>query len=297
MLKKHSDLEEKIVGNLPCLQSKLLSEYSEISHLFTTRAGGVSEGEYSSLNLSFARNDNPEHVAENFRRVAVALGCQASDIVSTVQTHTDNIRIVTAEDKGKGVTKPVDYEDIDALITNEAGIALSVYTADCIPVLFYDPVKGVIATAHCGWRGTASLLQQKVIAVMQEKYGCKTENILAVLGPGICQKCYEVSEDVAKVFYRISEKTKNFLKPIQDSKLYDETGNCEIVIPGCQEGKYQVDLWLANLLLLCEVGVLPEHIGVSYACTNENFDRLFSHRATAGKRGNLGGFIMLKEKE
>jgi len=292
--KKMNTLVETTKHDLPVLISPALEHFSGLNHFFTTRLGGVSEGIYESLNLSFSLEDQKENVTENYKRVAKALECSCDDIVLTAQTHTNSFRIVTKEDAGKGVVRPSDFHDIDGLLTKEKGIALSVFTADCIPILYFDPVKEVIGTSHCGWRGTASLMQSKIVQTMGKEFGSHPEDIYVVMGPGICQNCYEVSQDVADVFFDIEKRTKKSLKELSAKEMYDAEGNACIVRKGKQAGKYHVDLWLANLCILMQEGVLPEHVSISNYCTAQNSQYLFSHRATQGKRGIMGGFIRMK---
>lgn len=248
-----------------------------VSHLFSTRMGGVSEGMFSTLNFSYTRGDKKEAVDENFRRIAGVLGCKCEDFVCSDQTHTLNIRKVTKEDCGKGVTRPKDYHDVDGLVTDEEGIALATFYADCVPLFFLDPVKRVTGLAHSGWRGTAGRMGGRMIAFMEKEYGCKKENIFAAIGPSICADCYEVSEDVAGVF-----KTEFGDTVLKSGKVY---------------GKYQLDLWKANEMVLLQAGLMPEQITVTDICTCCNDQLLFSHRASRGKRGNLGAFLMLKSMD
>ncbi|MBR1691772.1 MAG: peptidoglycan editing factor PgeF, partial [Lachnospiraceae bacterium] len=192
------------------------------------------------------------------------------------QTHTTNVRIVTEEDCGKGVTRPKDYTDVDGLITDKPGVVLGTFYADCVPLYFYDPVKGVVALSHSGWRGTVARMGEVTVDTMVREFGCARETILAAVGPSICQDCYEVSEDVAEAF------RKEF-----------SGREAALLQPGAEEGKYQLDLWRANEIVLLEAGIRREHLEVTDICTCCNPAYLFSHRASKGKRGNLGAFIML----
>ena len=252
-----------------------LSKIEGITHLFTTRLGGVSEGIFDSMNLSYTRGDKKESVDENYRRIAAMLGCSPADIVCSDQTHTTNIRKVTAADKGKGVIRERDYTDIDGLVTNEPGIALATFYADCVPLYFADPVKKVIGLAHSGWRGTVGRIGAEMIKKMEQEYGCDRKDIVVANGPSICKDCYEVSEDVAEQFEA-------------------EFGS-KVLEPGKAEGKYQLDLWKANEMVFLQAGIWPEHISVTDICTCCNHKLLFSHRASKGQRGNLGAFLMLNK--
>lgn len=271
-----------------------LTDTGIVRHLFTTRTGGVSEGIFSSLNLSFTRGDNPVHVLENYRRVTCALGCTPEDIVCSDQTHTSNIRLVKNSDRGKGVTCPKDFTDIDGLVTNVPGIALATFYADCVPLYFVDPVHHAIGLAHSGWKGTVLGMGGKMVERMQKEFGTRPEDLQAAIGPSICRECYEISEDVAQYFKTMSDESEEFLQEIKDKTCYIQE-DLRILYPGKKEGKYQLDLWLANLIILHKAGIPLCNITVTDICTCHNPDYLFSHRASLGKRGNLGAFLLLKE--
>lgn len=267
-------LEEGERNGFLYLTFPAFTETGLVSHLFTTRAGGVSRGIFSTLNLSFTRGDREEDVLENYRRTAAVLGCRVEDMVCSDQTHTVNIRKVTKEDRGKGVTRPRDYRDVDGLVTDEPGVALAAFFADCVPLYFLDTRRRVIGLAHSGWRGTAGRIGREMIETMEREYGCGREHILAGIGPSICRECYEVSEDVAEIFRK-------------------EFGE-RVLSAGKEKGKYQLDLWEANRLVLRQAGLAEEKITVTDICTCCNPALLFSHRASGGKRGNMGAFLMLK---
>ena len=246
-----------------------------VRHGFSTRMGGVSKGYLGTMNLSFTRGDREENVRENFRRIADAIGFREEQLVFSAQVHETKIRKVTAANRGEGITKET-APGIDGLATDEADVPLYTSYADCVPLLFYDPQKKVVAMAHSGWRGTAARIGAKMVHFMEKEYGSRAENIIAAVGPSICRKCYEVSEDVAQAF-------REAFRPEQFPLLFDEKG----------QGKYQLDLWEANRIILTEVGILPEHLDVTDLCTCCNHDKLFSHRASHGKRGNMGCFMCL----
>ena len=166
-----------------------LEETGIVRHLITTRLGGVSKGEFSSMSLSFTRGDREEDVKENYRRIGQVLGCPPENMTASQQTHTTNIRRVTSADRGMGVTRPLDYQDIDGLMTDEPGIALVTYYADCVPLLFVDPVHRAIGTAHSGWRGTACRMGQCMVKTMGEDFGTRPEELYTAIGPSICQDC------------------------------------------------------------------------------------------------------------
>ena len=261
---------------LPLLKYPLLDQTGIIEHCFTTRLGGVSEGIYSTLNFSFTRGDNPEAVRENYRRVAETFGKTVDDFVCTDQTHTTNVLQVGKEERGYGVTKERPYTDIDGLITNEPGVILSTFYADCVPLYFVDLVNKAIGLSHSGWRGTVGRMGQKTLEAMAEAYGTKPEDVYAAVGPSICQDCYEISEDVAEHFYQ------------------EFQGHGDEILINKGNGKYQLDLWKTNEIVLLEAGIKKEHLALTNVCTCCNSEVLFSHRASHGKRGNLAAFLMLK---
>ena len=272
-----SQMQMKEKNGVCYLTFSAFEETGLVRNLFSTRLGGVSEGCLSTMNLSYQRGDKKENVDENFRRIAGVLNCEIDDFVFSDQTHTTNVKIVTVKDKGKGITKEKDYADIDGLITNEKGIVLSTFYADCVPLYFLDPIKKVIALSHSGWKGTVNKIGEKTIGLMREHFGCKKDDILAAIGPSICKNCYEVSKDVSDAFYR---------------EFYDSNDIHRIIYPKSEE-KAMLDLWQANVAILKEAGLKESNISVANICTSCNKDMLFSHRGSNGKRGNLGAFLML----
>lgn len=260
---------------LPLFHYPLLDETGIVRHCFTTRYGGVSEGMLSKLNLSFTRGDVKESVEENYRRIAEAMGVPYEKIVCSDQTHTTNVRVVTEADAGTGIIRPKDYTDVDGLITNVPEITLATFYADCVPLYFVDPVHHAIGLSHSGWRGTVARMGKCTLEAMRREYGTKAADVYCAIGPSICQDCYEVSEDVAVQFEEAFSG--------HESEILLNKGN----------GKYQLDLWKANEIVLLEAGVKPEHLAVTDVCTCCNPELLFSHRASHGKRGNLGAFLCL----
>lgn len=263
------------VGEVSCpyITFEPLDSIPYIKHGFSTRLGGVSEGKYSTMNLSFSSGDTDENVYENHRRLAKSMGMECERMVSTHQVHTANIRVVTEQDCGKGVTIPKDWTDNDAHITNCPNVFLKISVADCVPVFLVDTEKKAVGAIHSGWRGTVLKISKKTIEKMKEVYGTDTKDITAVIGPSICQKCYEVSYDVCEKFIQIfgGKYTDSYIKEF--------------------DGRYYLNLWEANRLILLEAGVKEENITISGLCTCCNHELLFSHRATKGERGGMAGFI------
>lgn len=256
-----------------------LSATGIVSHCFSTRMGGVSEGIYSSMNLSYSRGDNPDAVTCNFKRLAEAMNWDINNMIFSDQTHTTNIRKITEEDAGKGIVRERDYTDIDGMITNIPGLILSTFYADCVPLYFVDPVHRAIGLSHSGWKGTVGRIGKCTIDAMTHEYGTVASDLICAIGPSICQDCYEVSLDVAEAFMR------EF--PVNTSDIIYEKE------PVNGERKFQLNLWEACKTVLIDAGVLPENIAVTDICTCCNPELLFSHRASHGKRGNLGAFLCL----
>ncbi len=244
-----------------------------VPHGFTSRVGGVSEGCFSGLNLGAHRGDKPECVEENYRRLADALGFSLENLVPAHQTHSDIVRAVD-KDSCLGSISHRDYPVCDALITNTPGIALLVFTADCTPILFYDPVTGAVGAAHAGWRGTAAGIAAKTVAAMVSHYGCKPENIRAAIGPNISACCFETDEDVpGAMLAALGEEAQKSIRQADQ--------------------KYYVNLKELNALWLRRSGVTQ--ITVSDDCTACQSLRFWSHRRHGDRRGSQGGIIVCRE--
>lgn len=267
------EIEDKSV---PLLYFPILENTGIVEHCFTTREGGVSEGIFDSLNLSFTRGDDESAVMENYDRLAAVLDTRKEQFVCTDQTHTTNVIRVGKEDCGYGVTRQKPYTDVDGLVTDEPGVVLSTFFADCVPLYFVDTVNRAIGLSHSGWRGTVGRMGQRTLEKMATEFGTNPKDIVAAVGPSICQDCYEVSEDVAEEFIK------------------EFSGHADEILINKGNGKYQLDLWKTNEIVLIEAGVKKENIAVTNICTCCNPDLLFSHRASKGKRGNLGAFMYIR---
>lgn len=271
-----SQMHLKEAYGVPYFVFQNLEDTKLVRHGFSTRMGGVSRGHLSELNLSFTRGDDPESVRENFARIGKAIGFDVCSLVLSQQTHTTNVRLVTEEDRGRGFTKPLGYTDVDGLITDVPGLVLATFYADCVPLFFVDPVHRAIGLSHSGWKGTVNRMGRVTVERMREAFGTRPEELLAAVGPSICQDCYEVSQEVARAF------GEEFSDQADERLLYQK-----------ENGKYQLNLWRANEIVLLEAGVRREHLAMTNICTCCNPDLLFSHRASQGKRGNLGAFLGL----
>lgn len=250
--------------------------FEGLVHGFSTRQGGVSEGDCASMNLSFARGDQREAVLKNYRIISESMGFSCESIVCSDQTHTTNIRKVGLEDCGNGISKPKPYRDVDGLITDVPGVTLATFYADCVPLYLFDPVRRAIGLSHSGWRGTVGKIGQATVEAMTVAYGSDPADIIAAIGPSICRDCYEVSADVAEQFHLAFDEADR-------RRMLIDKGN----------GKFQLDLWTACETVFIEAGIRSEHITKPNLCTCCNPDKLFSHRASKGKRGNLAAFLGL----
>ena len=261
--------------NVPYISYRALDDIKWLKNGFSTRLGGVSEGVLSTMNLGFGRNDLPENVVKNHEIIANAIGFNPENIVASKQTHTTNVKIVSKKDCGKGIYRERDYDDVDGMITNEKGIVLATYFADCVPLYMVDTKNKAIGLSHSGWRGTVEKIGKVTLDLMKETYGTHPKDVIACIGPSICRDCYEVSEDVATEF---EAAFKGREKDILINK-----GN----------GKYQLDLWACNYIIFKECGVYEENIHMPDICTCHNMEMMFSHRATQGRRGNLAAFLSI----
>ena len=261
--------EIRYPNGVVCLRAPVLSA----RHGFTTRLGGVSTGYLSSLNLGENRGDTPENVRENYRRLAEALGYDPARMAYTLQVHGNEVRQVTEADC-RELYSPRQYT-ADGLVTRTPGLALICYTADCVPVLLCDGAQGVIGAIHCGWRSSVADILGRAVDSMRA-LGARPETLCAAIGPAIGFCCFEVGAEVVEA----AEAWIGPLGPLV--RPHPET-----------RGKYFLDLRTANARRLEQLGLLPEHIAVSGACTMCAPETYWSHRYTRGKRGAQGAVIVL----
>lgn len=244
------------------------------NHGFSTRLGGVSSPPFDTLNLGLSQGDLPSCVRENFSRFCAAVGVHTERMVVTHQIHEDNVRVASSEDAGKGLDFPRNY-DADGLITNEKNLPLVIHTADCIPILFYDPVHRAIGACHAGWRGTALGIAAKTARKMAESYGTDPKDLHCAIGPGISLCCFETRSDVPKA-------------------MYDALGSAaEAYVIDHRDGTFHVDLKGINRRWLQTAGVPAEQIAVCDACTVCHPELFFSHRRMGSARGAMAAVIEL----
>lgn len=254
-----------------------LSNLEYITHGFSSKLGGVSEGYFSSMNLGFNRGDKEENVIANYKLMADSMGIPYNQITASDQIHETKIRRITKEDMGKGIIRKKDYSGVDGLITNIPNIPLVTYYADCVPLYLIDKKNLAIGLSHSGWRGTVKKMGRETIKRMEEEFGTKAEDLMVVIGPSICKDCYEVSHDVYEEFRKVFSLEQ-----------------MELLFTKKENKKYQLDLWEANRQIFLGEGVSTEDIHCSQVCTCCNSDIMFSHRVHGTERGTLAAFLMLR---
>ena len=251
----------------------LTAENIAVPHCFTTRLGGVSKGHLASMNIGVHRGDDPENVQKNYEILSQALGFSPEKLVLSRQTHSTIVRTVTSSDAA-GLRHDA-YTESDALITNDPGTALVVFTADCTPILLHDPVTGAVGAVHAGWRGTAAGIAQKTVEAMVATYGTKPENIRAAIGPNIAQCCFETDADVPQALINaLGEAVEPYIRPCGS--------------------KYYVNLKEINALFLKNTGV--NDITINTLCTACRQDLFWSHRKVGQLRGSQGAIIVRGEE-
>lgn len=249
------------------LKFKALDNIDFVNMAVSTRLGGVTEGkELGTLNLGTSTGDSIDNIVKNYEIFSDAAGFTAKNIVTTKQTHGTNILVATSKDAGKGVYKERDYDSIDAIVTDEKNLPIAIHSADCIPVTIIDVKNKAIGSAHCGWRGTFENLTSLTYNKMKELYG--TEDVICLIGPGICKNCYEVSEDLYLQFL-------------------NKFGYKDAIIE--ENNRFYLDLPLINKHILENEGL--ENITISDLCTCCNKEYLYSHRGLGTKRGIMATII------
>ena len=251
----------------------LVGENIPVPHCFTTRLGGVSEGTLGTMNIGIHRGDKPENVVKNYEILADALGFDTKNCVLTTQTHTDIVRVVTRLDAGTGLYKE-EFPPCDGLVTNTAGLALVIFTADCTPVLLFDEKTGAVGAAHAGWRGTAQDIAGKTVQAMAENFGTDPAHIRAAIGPNIGQCCFETDADVPNA-------------------LLQTYGNAIEQYIASKGDKFYVNLKEVNAYALKRAGV--KSIDISTHCTACETQRFWSARKHGWERGSQGAVIVCKE--
>jgi len=266
-------VHECVRAGITLLSFDLLVKETEVLHAITTRAGGESLPPFESLNLGLHVGDDPERVIGNYELLSAALAFRLDTLVACKQVHGDRV-IEVREGDERRLSFLQCREEGDALVTSVPGLVLMVRIADCLPVMFFDPLRKVAGIAHAGWRGTVKKIAAKTVEVIMSRYNSDPARILVGIGPGIGPCCYEVDERVSSLF------TKSFSSGEQ---LITE-----------RNGKQYLDLWEANRKQLLEAGIRAENIEVAGLCTSCQNQLLFSHRKDKGKTGRFGALIGIK---
>lgn len=262
---------------VPFLTYNRLSQIDFIRHAFSTKHGGVSTDEWTSMNFAFSRGDKAENVIENYKIFSDAVGFDYNSLVTSSQDHNTYVRPVTKNECGIGIWREKDMMSVDALITNEPNVTLVTHYADCTPLFFVDTVGKAIGLAHAGWRGTVGRIGEEVLRKMTSLYGTNPKDVVVAIGPAISKCCYEVDRDCAENFYN--------LKDLDNSKF---------IFPK-NEVKYMIDLLETNRQIVMKAGVKKENIVLSDLCTKCNSNLLWSHRATNGHRGTMCAFMCIEK--
>jgi YfiH family protein len=250
-------MRKMIQGQLSVFKFESSRKYKEITHFITTKEGWIA-GDKPRF------TGDKEYEYSEFRKELAASGeWKTEQFIFPRQTHSDHVVIVTSE------TIKNTIEDTDALITNITGMFICVQTADCVPVLLFDPQKKVVAAIHSGWKGTVFRIVQKTIQQMSEKFGCQPSDIVAGIGPSIHLHAYEIGPDVVEAAKASFSNWQALLKP-------SFTG-----------GKAFFDLWEANKTILVESGVPEENIEVIGLCSFEHARLFFSARREGADTGRM----------
>jgi len=249
-------MRKMIQGRLSVFKFESFKKYKNISHFITTKEGWVSGSK------SRFTGDQKEEYAEFRKELAISCETNANKFVFPRQTHSDHIAVVTSANENT-------IADTDALITNEPGLFVCVQTADCVPILLYDPLKKVVAAVHAGWRGTVSKIVQKTIQQMTEKFGCNPSKIVVGIGPSIHIHAYEVGPEVVKMVENNFSNSQALLKP------------------SLNQGKAYFDLWEANRTVLAESGIADENIEIMGLCSFEHSGLFYSARRDGTDTGRM----------
>ncbi|MBW2333001.1 MAG: peptidoglycan editing factor PgeF [Deltaproteobacteria bacterium] len=267
---------EKKVNLLTILFFENLLKYKEIRHFVSTRKGGVSKHPFDSLNLGLHVGDDPDNVLKNRKRLAATIGIPLRHFTIGEQIHSGNVTIISEELRGKGSTNHKEaINATDAMVTNAADICLVVLVADCVPILFFDPIKRAIGVAHAGWKGTLQFIAQKTVRAMEKAFGSSPQDIIVGAGPSIGPCCYKVGEDVISQVETIFHTRK------------------ECILNESKSGEGYFDLWKANLTQLLQAGIKRKNIEMARMCTCHKPDVFFSYRHQKGETGRFCAGITL----
>ena len=257
-------------NQIPLYCFENLNACTRVKHFVTTRKGGVSQGNYASLNLGYGTGDEKENVEQNLQLLADQLNVEPEQLIFPVQTHSSHIQIIRSKEDISG-----DFMDTDGLITDLPGLFIAVRTADCVPLLLYEPQMHIAGVVHAGWKGTLKNIAGRAVQLMKQEWGIDPAGLYACIGPSISPDYYEVGEEVMAEAEKIfGSESHQILHHTTDNKAF-------------------FDLWRANALLLLKEGIEEARIETSRLCTYQQEKDFFSARRTAGKTGRMASGIML----
>ena len=253
----------------------LAAGFSHIVHAVTTRTGGAGRAPFDSLNLSMHVGDDPQTVLHNRAITAAALGIDPSRLVVARQPHGDLVAVVRREDRGRGAFgTETEFQDADALITGERGLMLMCFSADCPPVLLFDPARNAVGVAHSGWRGTVAGVVGSTVRCMESEYGSSPADLIACIGPGIGVCCFEVGPVVCRP---IDERMPLMKECVE-----------------LREERTFVDLPGAIRLQLLDAGLAERNIETACLCTSCRNDEFFSYRADGDTTGRFAAVVGMR---
>jgi len=281
-----------------------LSQFPELIQGVFTRLGGYSQAPYQSLNVAFSSGDDADNVLRNRLLALEALDVQTYPCATLWLVHGADVATLDSVPWEWRFDRPqLSYSPeqraaflatkprwkADAIITKKRGVALALASADCVPLMFYDPVQGALGMAHAGWRGTARGIALATVDAMSEQFGCLPSNIYVGLGPSIGSCCYEVDEHVRDLFQGRAQfddmpTTQKYRNLVRESVVFS-----------MQQQSLRLDLWYTNRNQLLMAGLLPEHIELPGICTACDTNRFFSHRGEHGKTGRFPGILALRD--
>lgn len=300
MSKYEGSMEIRVSKEVPLLQYPAFDNIAFVRHGFSTRWGGVSEGIYSSMSFKEDGEDTDANIRENYRRMAVALGCDVKKMVRSKLCHGTKIHKVESEDFGIGVLAKSTLLDIDGLITNIPGVTLAATFADCVPLYMIDTKHKAVGLAHSGWRGTVDQIGLHMLQAMKEHYATEPDNLQIAIGPCICGDCYEVGQELHDAFVKKFSGEIESKTGIRFADICKELPVAAYMKQNSMDSKhsikkYHLDLRLANLMTFLAAGVPIEQIEIADICTCCNPEMIFSHRFTSGKRGVSAAFLGIHE--
>ena len=283
-------------------------QFPDLIHASFTRLGGFSEFPYQGLNVSYSTGDDFENVIRNRLLALTALQIQTYPCATVWMVHGAQVATLEVEswddwrtdwphrsyyiDQQEMIWTVKPRRKADALITRQCGVALAMSSADCVPLMYYDPVEKVLGLAHAGWRGTARGIAAITVDTMVEQFGCIPKNMYVGIGPSIGECCYEISEEVRYYFMGQQEFDPDptdlrYSKLVRESAIFTSKRNRG-------RNSLRLDLWETNRNQLLMAGVLPKHVESSAICTSCEKEHFFSHRGEQGKAGRFPSILALR---